>query len=72
MTINVDEIRWATDDENDPNTGAPNKLEPTEQLKDSGLKFEENFGRQWQNFLASKYYEFIKDLDERVTNLENS
>ena len=62
---------WAINDEQDPITGAENKLEPTTEFKLSGLKRQEPLPRPFDNYWKNLVYLWIKDLDERVTALES-
>ena len=58
-------FEWATDSITEPNTGLPNKTEPTPELKASGLIEAENLFRQHYNFLLNNLAEWVSHLDER-------
>ena len=61
---------WATNDETDPITNAENKLEPTVEFKNSGLKRNEPLPRAYFNDQMNLIALWIRDLDERVRALE--
>lgn len=66
MAINTDELKWATDDVNLPGTGSPNKDEPSTTIKTVGLDFEEFPAAEDINWMFSKIYAAIVDLDSRT------
>lgn len=61
--------RWAENDENDPVTSAPNKSEPPEAVKLSGLKREQPLPREWFNDTLNLTSEWLEWLEETVTTL---
>jgi hypothetical protein len=57
---------WASQDQNDPVTGAPNKVEPTASFKLSGVNRNEALIRPYLNYefdLISDWIEFFRDSD---------
>lgn len=57
---------WASQDQNDPVTGAPNKVEPTASFKLSGVNRNEALIRPYLNYelgLISDWVEFFRDSD---------
>lgn len=57
---------WASQDQNDPVTGAPNKVEPTASFKLSGVNRDEALIRPYLNYelgLISDWVEFFRDSD---------
>lgn len=83
MAVDLDKLKWALSDltevvdELDLNgvptgntVGVNNKEEPTAQVKDSGLKFEEPLPRANYNFMLNQIYLAFVDLETRVAALE--
>ena len=68
MTINTDELKWAINDVNLPGTGNPNKDEPSTTIKTVGLDFQEFPAAEDINWMFSKIYDAIVDLDSRTIN----
>ena len=66
MTINTDELKWAVDDVNLPGTGAANKSEPSTTIKTVGLDYQEFLAAEDLNWMFSKIYSAIVDLDSRT------
>ena len=60
---------WAREDEVDPVSTQPNVAEPPEEKKDSGWEREDLPPRQWLNWLQRLAGQWIKWLDEQVTDL---
>ncbi len=66
-------LEWASQTviESETINGSPeslnNKLEPTEEFKDSGLLFKENFPRPYLNFFFDLVSRWINNLDERTS-----
>ncbi len=56
---------WATDDENDPTFGTPNKAIPSSTKQSYGQRVGINTLRQDINYLFNKIREWIQFLDER-------
>ena len=54
---------WANLDENDPTTNAPNKEEPSPELKASGLKRKQPFWRSHINWLFNNIGQWVEYLD---------
>jgi len=57
---------WASQDQDDPVTGAPNKVEPTASFKLSGVNRNEALIRPYLNYeldLISDWIEFFRDSD---------
>ena len=55
---------WATNDENDPLTGAPNKVDPSAEFKLSGLKRNQPLPRSFLNFqfnLIRRWFDWVED-----------
>lgn len=69
MAINVEEIRWADNNVNDPITGAPNKVAPTSGIKNSGLDRNEPLARAYVNYQFDKYHEMFGDLQAQINAL---
>ena len=69
MAINIEEIRWASSDVNDPVTGAANKQEPTGGVKSSGLVRNEALLRDNLNYQFDKYADFFQDLQNQIDAL---
>ena len=66
-----DDLLWAKQQRYDPVTGFTNKVEPIEQLKDSGLKLTHNvdlkhegLGDGWLNYLLDLTGDWYANLDE--------
>lgn len=60
---------WAFNDLNDPQSGAPNKLDPTTELENSGLKRDEPITRQHLNHILYAMGEHIRYLQEQINEL---
>lgn len=69
MTINADNIKWATNDVNDPVSGLPNKVQPTSEFQNDGLKSGEPLRRDYINYQFDKYAEFFEDLQNQIDAL---
>lgn len=72
MAINPNEIKWADTDVNDPTTGAPNKVAPTAEFQNDGLKRNEPLSRPYLNYQFDKYHEFFTDLQDQINSLATS
>ncbi len=62
------DIDWATDDVNDPVSGAPNKEEPNLEVKLSGLNSAEPFYRDNLNWQLNQMVVWLQYLDQRMTD----
>lgn len=62
--------RWASQNIVDPVSGETNVVEPPSAHKDEGWQRKEIPPRQWQNWLARQYYDWIVYLDEAVHKLD--
>lgn len=69
MAINTNEIKWASQDVNDPLSGAPNKVAPTAEFQNDGLKRNEAPPRAYLNYQFDKYHEFFADLQAQIDAL---
>ena len=62
---------WASQDQNDPVTGAPNKVEPTASFKLSGVNRDQAIIRPYLNFnldLTSDWLAHLRDATESATD----
>jgi hypothetical protein len=62
--------RWAEVDEQDPITGAENKVEPTEEFKLSGLKRGEFLARVFVNYQFNLIAEWLEYLSAKSTEYD--
>lgn len=69
MAIDPNKVKWAENLEIDPVSGLPNKAEPPEELKLSGVKREQNWTRQHVNYLLDQYHEMFTDLQQQINDL---
>ncbi len=69
MAINANDIKWATNDVNDPVTGLPNKVQPTAEFQNDGLKMNEPLARAHLNYMLDKNYEQHADLQAQIDAL---
>lgn len=66
MSINSENIRWASADEIDPITGLANKQNPPPELKTSGVKNYQPIARQWINNQFNELYNACVELQSQV------
>lgn len=69
MAINPNEVKWADNDVNDPVTNAPNKVAPTAEFQNDGLKRGEPVPRPYMNYMFDKYHEMFTDLQNQLDTL---
>jgi len=69
MAINANDIKWATNDVNDPITGLPNKVQPTAEFQNDGLKMNEPLARAHLNYMLDKNHEQHADLQAQIDAL---
>lgn len=55
---------WASQDQNDPVTGAPNKIEPTPSFKLSGVNRNEAILRAYLNYELDNIADWVSYLDD--------
>lgn len=67
MTTPTSFPQWAVNSETDPTTGAENKIEPTQEFKDSGLKREQLLPRAFVNYQFDLISQWLVELDSRTT-----
>lgn len=60
---------WATNSENDPITGAPNKLEPPQGFKESGLKRKQPLSRSFLNYNFNLIKQWIDWVEDQINTL---
>ena len=69
MAINTNEIKWADNSVTDPTTNAPNKVAPTAEFQNDGLKRNEPLARAHVNYMFDKYHEMFTDLQSQLDSL---
>ncbi len=69
MAINTNEIKWADNSVTDPTTNAPNKVAPTAEFQNDGLKRNEPLARAHVNYMFDKYHEMFTDLQAQLDSL---
>lgn len=69
MAINTDDIKWADSSVNDPVTGAPNKVQPTAEFQNDGLKRGETPPRAYLNYQFDQYHNMFADLQQQIDDL---
>lgn len=59
-------VEWAELSETDPTTGTTNKIQPTRQFRDSGLKAKQPLPRQFFNWMVSNISDWLDFLIEQL------
>lgn len=69
MAINADNVKWADQLVNDPITGLPNKVAPTAEFQNDGLKAGEPLRRDYLNYQFDQYHNMFADLQAQLDSL---
>lgn len=69
MTINADNVKWADQSVNDPVTGLPNKVQPTAEFQNDGLKAGEPLRRDYLNYMFDEHHNMFADLQQQINDL---
>lgn len=69
MAINADNVKWADQSVNDPVTGLPNKVQPTSEFQNDGLKAGEPLRRDYLNYQFDQYHNMFADLQAQIDSL---
>lgn len=69
MAINTDDIKWASNDVTDPITGGANKVQPTAEFQNDGLKANEPLAMEYINYMWDKNHEQHVDLQNQINAL---
>ncbi|QHZ59748.1 tail protein [Alteromonas phage vB_AmeM_PT11-V22] len=69
MAINADNVKWADQSVNDPVTGLPNKVQPTAEFQNDGLKSGEPLRRDYLNYMFNEHHGMFADLQQQINDL---
>lgn len=69
MAINADNVKWADQSVNDPVTGLPNKVQPTAEFQNDGLKAGEPLRRDYLNYQFDQYQKMFSDIQQQINDL---
>lgn len=69
MAINADNVKWAGQSVNDPVTGLPNKVQPTAEFQNDGLKAGEPLRRDYLNYMFDQHHSMFANLQAQLDAL---